>query len=102
MENNQRDFMKNRPLVDKANQYKDVYGSQKKSTRTTVTALLLVLMTVLVIVAWIYGNYLWMGFFSPVLIGLIIALFIGKRADKYNMPVKPEDSPEAIFKEHEE
>ncbi|MBR1533311.1 MAG: hypothetical protein IJ639_03020 [Ruminococcus sp.] len=101
MENNQTDFMKNRPVADKANQYKDVYGSQSKSTRTTITVLLLILMTVLVIVAWIYGNYLWMGFFSPVLVGLIISLFIGRRADKYNTPVKPEDSPEAIFKEHD-
>lgn len=102
MENNQTDFMKNRPVADKANQYKDVYGSQKRSTRTTITVTLLVLMTLLVIVAWIYGNYMWMGFFAPVLIGLIIALFIGRRADKYNAPVKPSDSPEAIFKEHEE
>ncbi len=102
MENNQTDFMKNRPVADKANQYKDVYGSQKASTRTTVTVLLILLMTVLVIVAWINANYIWLGFFAPVLVGLIISIFIGRRADKYNMPVKSEDSPEAIFKEHEE
>lgn len=102
MENNQTDFMKNRPVVDKANQYKDVYGSQKSSTRTTVTVTLIILMTILVIVAWINANYLWLGIFAPVLVGLIISIFIGRRADKYNTPVKPEDSPEAIFKEHEE
>ncbi len=94
--------MKNRPVAAQPNQYKDVYGSQKSSTRTTITVLLMLLMTVFVILSLVNGNYLLLGFFAPVLVGLIISLFIGRRADKYNMPVKPEDSPEAIFKEHEE
>ena len=102
MENNQTDFMKNRPVAAPANQYKDVYGSQHKSTRTAITAVLIVLMTVFVIISLINSNWLTFWIFTPVLVGLIIALFIGRRADKYNMPVEPKDSPEAIFKEHEE
>ena len=102
MENNQTDFMKNRPVADKANQYKDVYGSQSKSTRTTITALMIVVMIILCVIALIYQSYLLLTLFAPALFGLIIALIIGKRADKYNMPVKTEDSPEAIFKEHED
>lgn len=94
--------MKNRPVAAQPNQYKDVYGSQKKSTRTTVTALVLVVMTVLTIIAGIYRSYVLLTLFVPSLVGLIVALFIGRRADRYNAPVKPEDSPEAIFKEHEE
>lgn len=102
MENNQTDFLKNRPVAAVPNQYKDVYGSQKKSTRTTVTALLIILMTIFSILSLINQNYLLLTIFSPALIGLIISLFIGRRADKYNMPVKPTESPGAIFKEHEE
>lgn len=102
MENKQTDFMKNRPVAAQANQYKDVYGSQKRSTRITITSLLILLLTVLSIIALIRQSYVLLSLFAPVLIGLIISLFIGKRADQYNTPVKPEDSPEAIFKEHEE
>lgn len=94
--------MKNRPLADKANQYKDVYGSQRKSTRTTVTVLIILLVTVLSVIALVNQNWVWVGMFVPALVGLIIALFIGRRADRYNAPVKPTDSPEALFKEHEE
>ena len=94
--------MKNRPVAAPANQYKDVYGSQHKSTRTAITAVLIVLMTVFVIISLINSNWLTFWIFTPVLAGLMIALFIGRRADKYNMPVEPKDSPEAIFKEHEE
>ena len=101
MENNQTDFMKNRPVAAYANQTKDVYGSQKKSTRTTITAVLIVVMIVFIILALIYSNWFIFWIFTPVLVGLIIALFIGRRADKYNMPVEPHDSPEAIFKEHD-
>ena len=101
MENNQTDFMKNRPLVDKANQYKDVYGSQKKSTRTTVTALLLVLVTILSIMALVNQSYVLLALFGPTLILLIISLFVARRADRQNSPVKSADTPEAIFKEHE-
>lgn len=94
--------MKNRPVAALPNQYKDVYGSQKSSTRTTITAVLILLMTVFTILSLVYGNYLLLALFAPVLVGLLISLIIGRRADKYNTPVKPEDSPEAIFKEHEE
>lgn len=101
MENNQTDFMKNRPVAAFANQTKDVYGSQKSSTRTTVTAVLIALMTVFVIISLVNSNWFTFWIFTPVLVGLIIALFIGRRADRYNAPVEPHDSPEAIFKEHE-
>ncbi len=102
MENNQTDFMKNRPVAASANQIKDVYGSQQKSTRTTITAVLTVLLIILMIFALVKGSWLFFGIFAVTLIGLIISLFVGRRADRYNMPVEPHDSPDALFKEHEE
>ena len=101
MENNQTDFMKNRPPAAFANQAKDVFGSQQKSTRTTITAVLIVVMTILMILALIFGNWIIFWVVTPALVGLIISLFIGRRADRQNMPVEPHDSPDAIFKEHE-
>ena len=94
--------MKNRPPAAFANQAKDVYGSQKKSTRTTVTAVLTILMTAFVVISLIKANWLTLFIFGSVLVGLAISLIVGCRADKYASPVKPEDSPDAIFKEHEE
>ena len=100
MENNQTDFMKNRPVADKANQFKDVYGSQKKSTRTTVTAVLMVLDLILAVIAVITGNNLMMIIFIPLLLLLLISFVVAKRADKYNAPIEPRDNEEAIFKDH--
>lgn len=101
MENNNTDFMKNRPVAAYANQTKDVFGSQQTSTRTTVTVVLMLLMLVLIIVSAVNAFWIGVGIFGTILVGLIISLIIGRRADRYNTPVKSEDSPEAIFKEHD-
>lgn len=102
MENNQKDFMKNRPVASFANQTKDVFGSQQKSTRTTVTAVLILLMTVLTIIFAVNGSWIVVGIFTAVLIGLLLSLAVGRRADRANSPVEPQDTPGAIFKEHDE
>ena len=101
MENNNTDFMKNRPVAAYANQTKDVFGSQHSSTRTTVTVVLMLLMIVFIIMSAVNAFWVGVGIFGAVLAGLIVALIIGRRADRYNMPVKSDDSPEAIFKEHD-
>lgn len=101
MENNQTDFMKNRPVAAQANQYKDVYGSQKSSTRTTISAVLSVLSFILMMIAIFTGNNLMMLIFIPLFILLIISFFVGKRADRQNAPAEPHENPEAIFKDHE-
>ena len=102
MENNQTDFMKNRPVASTANQYKDVFGSQKKSTFTTVSAVLSVITFVLMMIAIFTGNRLMMVIFIPVFIGLVISFFVGRRADRQNAPVqKTEQSKEALFKDHD-
>ena len=102
MENNQKDFMKNRPVAASANQYKDVYGSQHASTRTAVTAALVIAMIACVIMSIVRSNWYTLGIFGVILVALIISLIVGHRADRYNAPIEPKDSPDAIFKEHEE
>lgn len=101
MENNQTDFMKNRPVAAGANQYKDVYGSQKSSTRTTISAVLAAINVILIVIAFITGNNLMKIIFIPLFIILLISFLVGRRADKQNTPVEPQDNPEALFKDHE-
>ena len=101
MENNNTDFMKNRPVASAANQYKDVYGSQKTSTRLTISAVLAAVDFILIIIAFIANNFLMKVVFIPLFILLVISFFVAKRADKYNAPVPPSDNPEALFKDHE-
>lgn len=102
MENNQTDFMKNRPVAAAANQIKDVYGSQKKSTFTTVSAVLSVLVFILMLISIFVGNGLLMGIFIPLFILLVISFFIGRHADKQNTPVEMKDNnEEALFQDHE-
>ncbi len=101
MENNNKDFMKNRPVAAPANQYQDVYGSQSKSTFTTISAVLTVVMFVLTLISWIVGNPILQAIFTPVFVVLIISFFVARRADKQNAPVEPQDNPDALFKDHE-
>lgn len=102
MENNQTDFMKNRPVAAAANQVKDVYGSQKKSTFVTVSALLSVITFVLMLISIFTGNRLMMVIFIPLFVLLIISFFLGRRADRQHTPPSPEKHPQALFQEHEE
>ena len=101
MENNNKDFMKNRPVAAQANQYQDVYGSQSKSTFTTISAVLTVVMFVLTLISWIVGNEILKAVFTPVFVVLVISFFVARHADKQNRPVEPKDHPEAIFKDHD-
>lgn len=93
--------MKNRPVASAANQFKDVYGTQKKSTFTTLSAVLTVLDFILAAIAVITGNNLMMVIFIPLFAILLISFFVARHADKQNTPVEPKGNPEAIFKEHE-
>lgn len=93
--------MKNRPVAAAANQYKDVYGSQKKSTFTTFSAVLSVIVFILMMISIFTGNNLMMLIFIPLFVILLISFFVAKRADRQNTPVEPQDNPEALFKDHE-
>ena len=101
MENNNKDFMKNRPVAAQANQYQDVYGSQSKSTFTTISAALTVIVFILTLISWIVGNPLLEAVFTPLFVVLVISFFVARHADKQNAPVQPQDNPESIFKDHD-
>lgn len=101
MENNQTDFMKNRPGSEKANQYKDVYGSQKTSTRTTISAVLGVIVFILMMISIFTGNNLMMLIFIPLFVILVISFFVGRRADRQNTPPPAGEQPEALFKDYD-
>lgn len=101
MENNQTDFMKNRPVAASANQIKDVYGSQKKSTFTTISAVLSVLTFILMLISIFTGNNLMMIIFIPLFVLLVISFFVARRADRQNTPAEPTENKEALFKDHD-
>lgn len=101
MENNNKDFLKNRPGAERANQYQDVYGSQKSSTRTTVSAVLTVIVFILMMIAIFTHNNLMMVVFIPLFVILVISFFAARRADRQNKPVELQDNSEAIFKDHD-
>lgn len=101
MENNNKDFMKNRPVVAAANQIQDVYGSQKTSTRTTVSAVLAVIVFILMMIGIFTANTFIMVVFIPLFVILLISFLVAKHADKQNRPVEPRENQEAIFKDHD-
>ena len=101
MENNEHDFMKNRPVAASANQIKDVYGSQKTSTRVTVTVVLAVIDLIVFIIGLITGNWFLTVIFGPLLILFVLALIIGIRANRQDTPPEYNDTSDAIFKDHE-
>lgn len=102
MENNRPDFMKNRPGAQSANQIQDVYGSQKRSTRVTVTIVLAVIDLIILVIGLVTGNNFITVIFAPLLLILIVSIFIGIRADRQNTPPAASEDTDAIFKEHDE
>lgn len=101
MEDHRPDFMKNRPGSQAANQIKDVYGSQKHSTRVTVTAALAAIDFILLIIGLITGNRFLIVVFAPLLLILIFSVVLGVRADRQNTPPEDLGNPGAIFQDHE-
>jgi uncharacterized membrane-anchored protein YitT (DUF2179 family) len=101
MENNEHDFMKNRPVAASANQIKDVYGSQKTSTRVTVTVVLAVIDLIILIIGLVTGNWFLTAIFAPLLVVFVLSIIIGIRADRQNTPPVSKDTSDAIFKDHE-
>lgn len=103
MENNSKDFMKNRPVVSSANQYKDVYGSASKGYFNFVTVLLAVIIGICSILSFVKNNALFGSLFLFVFIVLIISIVVAYISNKNNKPPikKSTDDTEAIFKDHD-
>ncbi len=102
MENNQRDFMKNRPVASSANQAKDVYGTMKKSSISILTVLLSIIMIVCAVACFVRGRVLSGVLFLVLFAILVMSSVVAKRSDKANEKPPHTDHPDAIFKEHEE
>ncbi len=103
MENNEKDFMKNRPVVSGANQAKDVYGPMKKSSINIISVLLAVIMLVCAVACFVNGRALSGFLFLIILATLIMSIFVAKKSEKANSkPEKTSDHKDAIFKDHEE
>ena len=102
MENDQKDFMKNRPVVSNANQAKDVYGPMKKSSISLISLLLSAVLLACIVYNFIMGQNVWGWIFTAVFSSLLLSIFVSAREAKNNKPVEKTDHPDAIFKEHEE
>lgn len=102
MENNERDFMKNRPVAASANQAKDVYGPMKKTSVNIITVLLSVVLLLCIVSNFINGRILWGCIFIFLLLLLLLSRFVAYKSEKASTKPEVKDHPDAIFKDHEE
>lgn len=103
MENNQKDFMKNRPVVSGANQAKDVYGTMKKSSISILTVLLSVILIVCAVACFVRARVLSGILFLVLLAILIMSTVVAKKSERANnAPTEKTYHEDTIFKDHEE
>lgn len=102
MENNERDFMKNRPVVANANQAKDVYGPMKKGSVNLITLLLTLVLLVCMISNFVTGKITWGCIFAFLLVVLLFSQYVSNKSTKANSKPESQEHPDAIFKDHEE
>ena len=101
MENNERDFMKNRPGAENANQAKDVYGPMKKTSVNIITILLSIVLLLCLVSNFVNGRILWGCIFVLLLLLLLLSRFVAYKSDKANSKPEVKEHPDAIFKDHE-
>ena len=101
MENNDKDFMKNRPTLEKTNQYKDVYGSMKNTGVSVITILLSLVLLVCAIYDFCGGRYIWGSIFAAVFVALLVSSII-KMVNEQDIKIEKNDNTDAIFKDYEE
>lgn len=102
MENNEKDFMKNRPVASSANQAKDVYGPMKQSNISIITVILTIILTVCVVMCFVKGRILSGVLFLVLIAVLILSSVVSARSRKANSKPEACDHPDAIFKDHED
>ncbi len=102
MENNEKDFMKNRPVVSSANQAKDVYGPMKKTSITIITVILTVILGVFSVVNFVSGRILTGSMFAVLVAILFISVYVSAKSTKANSKPEKMEHPDAIFKDHED
>ena len=101
MENNEKDFLKNRPSMEKLNQSKDVYGSMKNTGVSVIMVLLSLVLLVCAIYDFCGGRYIWGSIFATVFVALLVSSII-KIMNEQDIIIEKSDNTDAIFKDHEE
>ncbi len=102
MENNEKDFMKNRPVASSANQAKDVYGPMKKTSITIITVILTVILGIFSVVNFVSGRILTGSMFAVLVVILFISVYVSAKSTKANSKPEKMEHPDAIFKDHED
>ncbi len=102
MENNEKDFMKNRPVASSANQAKDVYGPMKKTSVTIITVILTVILGICSVVNFVSGRILTGSMFAVLVVILFISVYVSAKSTKANSKPEKMEHPDAIFKDHED
>ena len=102
MENNERDFMKNRPVASSANQAKDVYGPMKKISVSLITIILTVILGVFAVTNFVSGRVLSGSMFTVLVLILLFSVYVSAKSTKANSKPEKTENSEAIFKEHED
>lgn len=100
MENNQKDFMKNRPVAASANQAKDVYGTMKKSTISILTVILSIILIACAVACFVRARVLSGILFLVLLAILIVSTVVAKKSDRANsVPTEKTYHDDTIFKD---
>lgn len=102
MENNERDFMKNRPVASNANQAKDVYGPMKKTSISLITVILTVILSICAVTNFASGRILTGSMFAVLVAILFFSVYVSAKSTKANSKPEKTDHPDAIFKDHED
>ena len=101
MENNEKDFLKNRPMMSQLNQSQDVYGSMKKTGVPVITILLSLVLLVCAIYDFCGGRYIWGSIFTVVFVALLASSII-RMVNEQDIIIEKNEKTDAIFKDHEE
>lgn len=102
MENNDKDFLKNRPVVSNLNQAKDVYGPMKKGGVALITLVLSLVLLGCSIYDFVCGRYIWGSIFATVFLALFVSVLVSSVNTPKDMSVENKEHPDAIFKDYEE
>lgn len=104
MENNNKDFLRNRPGagIENLNKYQDNFGSAKDSTISFLTILLSIIMIVCAVVFFVKGRLLFGFIFTAIFLALFVSTIVAENRRSLLEKTKDKNSTEAIFKDHEE
>lgn len=101
MENNKKDFMKNRPVAASANLIKDNYEMHPQKNINILTVILSIILLAISIICFVKKAFFVGGIIFFIFVCLIISTIVSCRSKKANAPVEPTNHPDSIFKDIE-